>query len=373
MRAARREGLSLLETAIGDRDCVTWTAPYPLDDAHWRFGGVGTDLYAGNAGVALFLTALSVVDCAGSGTQWSRAAMQSTRYITEVILNEGESLPLGGAMTGLTGTMNGLMLLGSIGSDTDPYVRQALHRGVRLVADRLAELDSSGGRIGAVRLDLLDGLAGVVTVLSRLRTAEADLAFDCAAEQLLSRAGAWFDDEQPLCGAAHGAAGLAVAHANAAVRTKKKSHLAFVRSLMRWEDERQLPSVCNWRDERASSNAADRDHLVAWCHGAAGIGLARYRIDQHRLVARAHRDWQYALRGTTAAGQQQSDTLCHGTFGNVDLFLLTTRGSTSELVRRWMTNALTVENARVAGPWVFQLTCMARVCSLAYPALGTRC
>jgi lantibiotic modifying enzyme len=61
--------------------------------------------------------------------------------------------------------------------------------------------------------------------------------------------------------------------------------------------------------------------MSAWCHGAAGVGLARLGtldlLDEDTVQS----EIAVALETTLARGFGKNHSLCHGDLGNVDLFL----------------------------------------------------
>jgi lantibiotic modifying enzyme len=87
------------------------------------------------------------------------------------------------------------------------------------------------------------------------------------------------------------------------------------------------PEVGNWpdlRDPELLGLEAGDDRpafMTAWCHGAAGIGLARLGSLRHLDDAAARADIEAALRATRADGFGDNHSLCHGDLGNLELFL----------------------------------------------------
>ncbi|MEV5592150.1 lanthionine synthetase LanC family protein, partial [Nonomuraea pusilla] len=86
------------------------------------------------------------------------------------------------------------------------------------------------------------------------------------------------------------------------------------------------PELGNWPDHRVDRrDGADTfvPHMYAWCHGAPGIGLARAGVlDLHDDPA-LRADLDLALAATVRGGlSPRVHSLCHGFFGNADLFLL---------------------------------------------------
>jgi lantibiotic modifying enzyme len=87
--------------------------------------------------------------------------------------------------------------------------------------------------------------------------------------------------------------------------------------------ERHLysPEVGNWPDLRGAELPDSPRFMVAWCHGAAGIGLARLQALPHLDDAALGDEIQVALRTTLVGGFGGSHCLCHGDMGNLDLLL----------------------------------------------------
>ena len=81
----------------------------------------------------------------------------------------------------------------------------------------------------------------------------------------------------------------------------------------------------NWPDLRASDDSVTESDkqkfMVAWCHGAPGIGLARIHSLQHLDEPTTRSDIETALRTTLAQGFGHNHCLCHGDLGNLELLL----------------------------------------------------
>jgi lantibiotic modifying enzyme len=128
-----------------------------------------------------------------------------------------------------------------------------------------------------------------------------------------------------LTGFSHGAAGIAWALLELAVvsgeerfRTAALDAIAYERSLF-------SPDVGNWPDLRESNDSvtqSDKEKfMVAWCHGAPGIGLARLYSLQHLDDPATRKEIETALRTTLAHGFGHNHCLCHGDLGNLELLL----------------------------------------------------
>jgi lantibiotic modifying enzyme len=98
--------------------------------------------------------------------------------------------------------------------------------------------------------------------------------------------------------------------------------------------ERQLfsPQRKNWPDLRIvkasmhtqSPNAAR--FMVAWCHGATGVGLSRIELLKylHSDNAMLQQEIEAALQTTLNEGFGYNHSLCHGDLGNLELLLSAT-------------------------------------------------
>jgi lantibiotic modifying enzyme len=91
--------------------------------------------------------------------------------------------------------------------------------------------------------------------------------------------------------------------------------------------ERHLYSVekKNWPDLRnfPSESGSDRrfEYLTAWCHGAAGIGLARLGCLPHLNDPLVREEIETALHKTRTDGFGFNHSLCHGDLGNIELLV----------------------------------------------------
>ena len=65
--------------------------------------------------------------------------------------------------------------------------------------------------------------------------------------------------------------------------------------------------------------------MVAWCHGATGIGLARLGVLDVFDTPEIRAEVDIALRTTLREGFGQNHSLCHGDLGNLDVLLVAAR------------------------------------------------
>jgi len=99
-----------------------------------------------------------------------------------------------------------------------------------------------------------------------------------------------------------------------------------------------------------------RRFLVAWCHGAPGIGLARVAGLPWLDDAAVRHEIDLAVRATLAGGFGENHCLCHGDLGNVELLFAAARatGNTELEGRAWRIAGGIVDSIRRDG-WLFGL------------------
>jgi len=131
-----------------------------------------------------------------------------------------------------------------------------------------------------------------------------------------------------MAGVAHGVAGMALALMALQRHAPQDNYLATVRGGIAFTDRLFDEHEGNWIDTRMEHRRDDDGRLsgtfqTAWCHGAAGIMLARLQaaeIDREQAARHlrfAERAAAAVVRGLqTKLAQRQCDaSLCHGIFG----------------------------------------------------------
>jgi len=194
------------------------------------------------------------------------------------------------------------------------------------------------------RLDIINGSAGLICVLLAASGGErrAEL-LDAAVrhgEHLLraatktDRGWSWdtlgMPGERHLLGLAHGVAGIAYALVALAESTGLREYRAAADEALRYERSYFSATEGNWPDLRSFAQpgpSGEPPCMLAWCHGAPGIGMARLALHQLAFDASSVLDEaETAIRTTSATlGQASSGmgnfSLCHGDGGNADLLL----------------------------------------------------
>lgn len=330
LAAARVIGARLDTSALRSDEGVSWIGLTPRGEHRWSVTPLETDLYGGLPGVALFLAYLGSLTGEDRYTALARAALSTALHHVGNHAPHKQSV---GAFTGWGGLIYVLTQLAALWSDSD-LLDEA--EGIVRILPALIDKDEA--------FDIVDGAAGCIGSLLALHasgqaTDALAVAIRCG-DRLVSCARpmphgvGWIPQKvtTPLAGFAHGAAGvawallhLAAATGEARFRTTARAAIAYERSLF-------SPEAANWADVRPSTAAEARTEghpsfMTAWCHGAAGIGLARLRSLSQLDDAQVREEIEIALKTTVAHRFGGSHCLCHGELGNLDLLLEARRSS----------------------------------------------
>jgi hypothetical protein len=279
---ARSIGHWLCERAFWFEDRANWVGRVP-NESDTRFGIVPTvapmdgDLYTGTAGIARFLAQLYRID--GSDNV-RRAALGAIRHA--LVQARQHSTHVRWSM--YTGTLGVALAALSVG---DACADAAITEAARAMASSVIANPPGDDTL----LDYLVGAAGGIVALLRLVDMTGEPAFldsAVAASELICshaqrtqgmaawnnrRAGGFDSGGRPLTGLAHGAAGMGIALLEVAARTQRSDFYDVGAEAFAYEDSLLDRALGNWPDLRASTPSFG----VAWCHGAAGIGLSRLR------------------------------------------------------------------------------------------------
>ena len=130
-----------------------------------------------------------------------------------------------------------------------------------------------------------------------------------------------FSDSEVLNGLSHGQSGIAYALLLSWEINKNLNYFKIAKSAIDFENTRI--SDGNWIDFR---NKGKRSELgmpdpIYWCHGATGIGLTRYRESKWLNDKELKNNYEMAKQTVLNNGYLNSDCLCHGKMGNMELFM----------------------------------------------------
>ncbi|MEV0612870.1 type 2 lanthipeptide synthetase LanM family protein [Nonomuraea sp. NPDC050404] len=261
---------------------ATWIAPV-LNPTGWAVLPLGFDMYGGTSGVAVLLAAYQQETERGRADPVPEVpglladVLRTIRGVEDRTAEESEFTgrrrpdPAGGYL-GVGSRIWGWLLLHRLGAVGR---HEARTRAANLVPDIAAALTDD------TPLDLVRGMAGAVVPLLRLaeHTDENDpaaLAVEIG-RHLLARARtgdgtAWWENPgfpDGLGGLAHGVTGIGWALARLAAATGDADFAAMAEAAFAHEETLYVPEKEGWRDLRTPDRTA-----AAWCHGAAGIGIA---------------------------------------------------------------------------------------------------
>lgn len=346
LAAAARIGRTLCATAYWHEGRCNWVGRSPREATAPgapitpTVTALGPELYTGSAGVALFLAQLHAL----AGVERARttalgAIHQALSRTDDLPPTIRPSFYSGWVGVAYAAVRVGLLLGESrLVEDGLQLARRAVER-----RDQDHPLDVIGGNGGAIApLLWLGRLPGGAPL--------GELAHELA-EELVAAAtkqdGTWcWDNERasgpgigptPLCGLAHGASGMGLALIEIGWHHRRHDWVDGGLAAFRYEDQLYEEDRGNWPDLRELGARHEAVHvprrapsMVAWCHGAAGIGLARLRA--YRLLADRQAGLRLgverAIRATTArlqAAPPDSDASpCHGRAGLADTLLYAT-------------------------------------------------
>jgi lantibiotic modifying enzyme len=358
----------------GDEDGTSEATQSPVNIA------LGAHLYSGSLGIALFLAEVWRLTGDAEVGQTARAAVRRSL----VTLDKTIDIPVSpiSFWAGHTGAAWALTRLADLG--LEPGLRAEVPRLLARVREVLHDehvLDIIGGNAGAV--------PGLVVLarepewraecLSLARALVDEIATNARRDDTVAgwdpKIASGFDTQcPPMTGFSHGGSGLALAALELYGATGEPRDLELARAGFAYEDALFNPHVGNWPDMRsaASPNAALQglSYQCAWCHGAAGIALARARA-KHLDPERAAHYETYARTGARTTmevlarnlQQPRYDTsLCHG-IGGLSESVLTigellgdatmldfARGAAAELVNRYGETSEYPTGAPMRGP-----------------------
>lgn len=323
-RHAYRIGEKLEETAYfsggAERAWISFQATMTRE--LYKLQPAGCDLYYGLGGIALFAAALSKVY---GDKHFEAMALSAIRIVSEDVhngtyLQHAGKIGMGG-ITGVGSVIYSLLTLGEMLGKGEFY--EHARTAAAFVTDSLIQSDK--------HLDVVSGVAGAVLALSKLYRYISedwilDAAIKCGRHIVNSRVKspwgyhAWptIDTLMPA-GFSHGAAGISYALTRLYALTGEKIFLDVAGDAVLYEAELYRGEDSGWLDVRKPEDTPLQERRPStWCHGAAGICLARIGsmdILRHQQV---QIDIEHALTAIIKAGPLQLDHLCCGNAGVID-------------------------------------------------------
>ena len=324
LAAAKAVGERLYALALrGDGDS-TWLGISLLDERNWTLAPLGADFYSGLTGITFFLAYLGHISGDDKFTQLARESLNTCQGIFSTVEIDDVRVPIG-YFSGIGGMMAFLTHLGVLWED-----QSLLEQAQSLIPILMQKIPHDD------KFDIIDGAAGCLISLLNLHRvtgyADAIEAAKLCGETLLANAEqqpigiAWRTGETKdfLIGFSHGTAGIAKALFDLATITGEARYREAAHAAIAYERTKFSPEFNNWPDLRAgvTYGTDDNNFMVAWCHGAVGVGLARLDYLPH-LADDLHvqEEIKIAVDTTIKQGFAINHSLCHGGLGNLELIL----------------------------------------------------
>jgi len=300
-------------------------------------------LYAGISGRAFFIGYLGALPGDDTYRNTARKSIALVRRQLERLKPAGlQMLGLGG-FSGLGGIIYTLAHLGFLwedGSLIDDAHSVAADVPSLIDSDRMLDVVSgSAGCIAALRV--LDTISPSDRLL-KLATSCGDRLLHVQKQQDVGAA--WETDApsiRPLTGFSHGSSGIAWALLKLAAWGDESRFRTAAESAIAYERSTFVPEESNWPDFRRRNSGSEPRFCAAWCHGAAGIALARLDSLPYLDDVQSRDEISIGLQKTIESGFGIDRSLCHGDFGNLDILTL----AGQRLGRPWdmITKRLTAE------------------------------
>jgi type 2 lantibiotic biosynthesis protein LanM len=312
--AAETLGRALLERARHGED----------DGLLWPGVGPGWDLYQGHSGPLLLLAALASVSGRAEWRDPARAALRALVRVSDAPHDTTGLAARVGIGAGLGSAIYALVWAGRLLGDSSASA----------AAERLAR-QLTPEKIAADRhFDVVDGAAGALLALLALHEDVGDAwilerARACGRRLVTAQVetgeqrGAWpGPDGVSRAGFAHGVAGIVSSLARLYALTGEEQLAAAARRALRHERGLFNAADGNWPYVRPSGGTLP---MVAWCHGAPGVGLARAFS---AALADEHFDEEIrtAMQTTAGAPRARFDHVCCGNLARAEALLTVGRG-----------------------------------------------
>ncbi len=333
--AACAVGKRLEKLAVSNDYGAGWLGVSVVNESAWSLLPTDIDLYSGTSGIALFLGYLGAVTGEGHYTALAKLALASVRSQVEQQKQYLNLINMG-TFDGVGSVIYLLTHLGQLWNE--PELLQEAVALAELLPPLIAKDEQR---------DIISGSAGCILTLLNLHAVSPsprllELARQCgdhllATEQAMSEGIAWITirHEKPLGGFAHGTSGIALSLLKLAAVTGEQRYrqsalaaLAYDRSLYEpekhnWQDLRSFPpSLANAKREAQDDEVqARRPNMIAWCHGASGIGLSRLAILPYLDDAMLLQEIDIAVNKIMEDGLNENHSLCHGALGNLEVLL----------------------------------------------------
>lgn len=330
---AQTIGRRLDTLAVRDARHVHWLGMSLGSNYEWQISPAGNDLYNGLSGIALFLAYLGESEGQEQATELAR----SIAFSFYQQLEQPDAPLLFGATIGAFDGWGSLLYLFAHLQAMwhEPWLVEAAEH----VIERIKPLIKQD-----TVFDIVHGSAGCLTALLNVYAVTPDPLVLVEAQRCGQHIIQGLDlgsdiltlndlrQKGLLTGYAHGAAGMALSLAKLAVVSQQEHFRTAASSLLAFERQLFSPQKQNWPDLRVIKDSATsqtspaKRFMVAWCHGAAGLGLSRIELLKYMPAdsAMIQQEIEAALQTTLNEGFGYNHSLCHGDLGNLELLLSAT-------------------------------------------------
>jgi lantibiotic modifying enzyme len=321
-------GCHLMKNSIWHNKSCTWQGYSfePLDGSYQPvIKTFGPDVYSGTAGIALFLTALY--------TERKDSVLLKTiegciEQIKSTMYNAGNH----GFYAGKPGIAATLIKVGKEINRED-WVKDGI--------DLLDSIPSES--LQSYEIDIISGAAGTIPVLLDTYATFRQQAFLdkaialghllCNVAEKNNNVWSWatVPSKKNLTGFSHGSSGIALALLQLHRVTGNPAFLEAAEGGFNYERQSFDVSQQNWPDFRDDVASISTENIcgVAWCHGAPGITISRFRANQLYPNTAFTNELKTALTTTSKSIYQNlienltntNYSICHGIAGNADIIL----------------------------------------------------
>lgn len=286
-----------------------------------------TGLYNGELGIALFFGYLGYIT---KNQRYTDLMYKTVSWIRSAVENEKSPLFGSSAFSGYSGYIYVLSLLGHIYNDT----------AFTKIPDSVFEQIKTGIK-NEQSHSLIGGASGTVLALQsygQIQNTNKTTSYieDCckriAGCSVKQETGVgWLEDadsDKPLTGFSHGSSGYATALMLGGSLTGNRYFTDLAWQAIAYERASFDSQRGNWIDHRETADA-ENPFMVAWCHGAPGVGLSRIRMLPFISTKKDKDECLSEIRAaavtTLNTGIGSNHCLCHGDLGNLDFLLQAAR------------------------------------------------
>ncbi|APU13952.1 type 2 lanthipeptide synthetase LanM family protein [Actinoalloteichus fjordicus] len=349
--SARALARTIEDEAVRHDRQIGWTVLNFIQEKLWRVGNAPLNMYSGTVGISMFLSTLAAVDSDEQTTAFATAAAESVAGQTvELVEQTRRDLERNSLLrdqlersadSGVFGTAGSLVYYLSHAAvlHDRPELTEAAESALDLLRRHVAHdttYDLIGGNAGAVLAALAlhatspgsDALAVAEEAGRRLIDSAVDAADGIG----------WPTQHgpQPLAGMSHGASGIAYALARLHAVAPRDEYPELIAGVLRYERSLLDQEKGNWPDLRSPEAGGAEGPVLAWCHGAPGVGFARlgmlgvpglfesaalaplHDLAREDLAIATHTTEAVMFSSAVSLSRLGNSCVCHGELGNLE-------------------------------------------------------